>query len=67
MCMDRFDPYFGGFAFGLAFFLTAFIFYFVVFYDRDQTGYEIMACMGNDHSRSKYEECRINVLSQRAR
>ena len=65
MCMDRFDPYFTGFIMSVCFFLTTAVLYILVFHERDQTGYEIMMCMGDDHSREKYEECRIFVLSKK--
>ena len=65
MCMDRFDPYFTGFIMSVCFFLTTAVLYILVFQERDQIGYEIMMCMRDDHSREKYEECRINVLASR--
>ena len=65
MCMDRFDPYFTGFIMSFFFFLTTAVLYVLIFHERDQIGYEIMMCMGDDHSREKYEECRISVLASR--
>ena len=67
MCMNSFDGYFTAFFVAITTFIAAIAFYALIIHPRDQVGFEIMQCMGDDRSREAYESCRVQVLERRAR
>ncbi len=65
MCTIKQDSYLIGFLIGLPALFTITLFYVMIIMPRDEIGFKIMECMGNDHSRLSYEECRVIILNSR--